>query len=1158
MKHATKGFLQELALYLSGRRLNIPFAKYDPFQKYCFNQRLAHNRVKVRMKGLGYCFSLVVLGFLFMPQQVIAQADDNLAVDKLISPESQCQFWDDQAVTVQYQSKGTEMLSRGTRFSVRYTFKGNTVRETHTLQNDLTKNETFTHTFSRKIRVGNISQDQQWYNIKATIDWSKDQRASDDTLRTAFKNSYSAPVPDSVIGDTICRKEKATFKIHNPRKKSKTRYEWFSQKNNGVLIGKGAVTQTPKLYGKVGYDTFYAKRIDSASAPLMFTEIYRNINDPAVGFSSGAEIANIAKQARDYTGWTVTMWKSQDGFLNLNLRYPADYNKMNWDLGRFDAREIKVGIGGIEFDDNVWPANFKFLGSPDPFAAVIVRPDGSVADFVATSASASMIKNMAVEVNGDTITYADVKWSGPSPNNYWGSSPNWSNAKNWQRVGGKDHNNASDWKDNNPSRGKVNPNLNFRAFTTGTCPSKPKPVAVDIRPNPKPAFPVNKPVCATDTIKLADTSGFQGQTSLKYEWQVDSQRYRKDTLRYAFPQSSGQYPVDLKATSGLGCQDSITKTLTVHADPVARMDTVVSCARSPFQLEDQSTFPDNGLLSKKWQVAGKAFKAWSPTVQLSKPDTYNVDLTVTSQTGCSDQTTGTAIIKRSPQTSFTVHDTCKKQPVNLVNTTKFSGSVQNLDYQWSMGSDKSFSKANPTPRFANAGEYWFRLTTTAPNGCSDSASKQVAIHPKPDPDFEAYNTCNKNQIKFDVNPGYKRPTDKLSFNWNLGDNSQKAGSPLTHTYPDTASYSVALNVRDTITGCHNSVTKMVNVKPQPVADFSADPVCEGETTRFSYEGDYPAESYQYTFGDGAISAKPNPSHTFSQAGSYPVTFEVTFKNQQCQQSVTDTVTVYPVPKAKFQFDTGAICARDTLAIKNTTKFKGDRARLTYDWAFGNQGHRQQEEPAFAFSEAGTHLVQLTATSPKGCTDQYTRTKVIKPLPNADFIIEPVASHTLKFKAENRSYPTYNWTIQYSKLTGPDYNKPVIQFKVDSPVQNLFFHLMVENRKGCTNDKQIAYTTWPTDFQDQGSDQRKNFTAYPNPFSEQLNVNYKVAEQADVRIGIYSTSGHRLFYQSFQNRPAGAYKLSLNATDQLPEGQNFLLRVQIGDKVYSKKLIHLNP
>lgn len=1097
-----------------------------------------------------------------IPQPVSAQVDYNLAVNKVISPESQCQFNDDQVVAVQYESRGTDTISSGTSFPVSYTFNGNTVSETHTLKRDLTNGETVTHYFSGKISVGSISQDQQWYNLKAAVQWSKDQRIADNTLKTAFKNFYSAPIPDSLVGSITCRKEKATLKVNNPRKKSTTRYEWFNRKTNGLPVGKGPVAETPLIYEKPGYDTFYAKRFDSISAPLKFTEIIRGVYANG-SFRSGAEIANIADQARDYTGWTVTLWTASTSS-SQSLRYPANYEKMNWNLGRFDANEVKPGFGDDEFDYNVFVGRFVWFKAPDPFAGVIVRPDGSVADFVATSASASMIKNMAVEVNGDTITYADVKWSGPSPTKSGYYSPNWAIGDAVERIGNEDNNDASDWKIkyyNNSTYSAnpriVNPKLNLEAFSESTCPSRPKPVAVDVRPNPEPTVFVNKPVCATDTVNLKDTNAFQGQTSLIYQWQVEGKRYQKQTLRHAFPQSSGQYDVKLKATSGVGCQDSITKTLSVNMDPVARMDTVVSCARKTFQLADQSTFADYGLLNKEWQIAGDTFKGRAPDARLSKPDTYNVDLTVTSPAGCSDQTSGTAIIKRAPQTSFTAGDTCAKQAVRLANTTTFRGGVQNLNYRWSTGPDKTFSKASPTPSFANHGQYQFRLTSTAPNGCRDRATKQVAIHPNPYPAFNAFNTCNENEVELDATVRFQGSSDRLSFNWNLGDNSQRNGSALTHTYPDTASYTIGLNVRDTTTGCYNTVTKMVDVKPQPVADFSVGTVCEKDTTRFTYEGDYPAESYQYAFGDGGTSSNPNPYHTFSEAGTYPVTFEVTFRNSQCRQSITDHVKVNPVPEAQFEFDTGAICARDTLEIRNTTKFKADKARLTYDWAFGNRGHAKQKEPPFALAEAGSYPVQLTATTARGCKDRYTRTKLIKPLPDAEFAITRLGNETLKFIAEDRSHAKYEWTIQDSTLAGRTYNKPVIQYKLDSTAGTYSFRLMAENQNGCTNHNRKMASGWPVGLQDQVTDQKSPVKTYPNPFSEQLNVKYEVPRQADVRIGIYNTGGKRLFARSYQNRPAGVYSMSLSTTDQLPDGQSFLLRVQIGDQVYSRKLIRID-
>ncbi|MBL0013640.1 MAG: hypothetical protein IPP30_07765 [Flavobacterium sp.] len=80
----------------------------------------------------------------------------------------------------------------------------------------------------------------------------------------------------------------------------------------------------------------------------------------------------------------------------------------------------------------------------------------------------------------------------------------------------------------------------------------------------------------------------------------------------------------------------------------------------------------------------------------------------------------------------------------------------------------------------------------------------------------------------------------------------------------------------------------------PNPTFTATTACIGTATQFTNttNGNF---TYSWNFGDGFTSNLENPSHVFATAGPQSVTLLVTAVPGGCQNSITQTVTVNPLP-----------------------------------------------------------------------------------------------------------------------------------------------------------------------------------------------------------------------------------------------------------------------
>ena len=138
----------------------------------------------------------------------------------------------------------------------------------------------------------------------------------------------------------------------------------------------------------------------------------------------------------------------------------------------------------------------------------------------------------------------------------------------------------------------------------------------------------------------------------------------------------------------------------------------------------------------------------------------------------------------------------------------------------------------------------------------------------------------------------------VSVSWNFGDQESADGASTSHSFDSEGTYTVtatATNRKGKSTDLE-STTVVVMDPPVPagIVSLRADPPNPDTETavRFSatVNGDAPL-TYAWDFGDGSTAASANPSHTFSNAGTYSVSLNVT--NRAGTDSRSMSVTVVP-------------------------------------------------------------------------------------------------------------------------------------------------------------------------------------------------------------------------------------------------------------------------
>jgi PKD repeat protein len=207
---------------------------------------------------------------------------------------------------------------------------------------------------------------------------------------------------------------------------------------------------------------------------------------------------------------------------------------------------------------------------------------------------------------------------------------------------------------------------------------------------------------------------------------------------------------------------------------------------------------------------------------------------------------------------------CPNQPLTLSAQSGFT------NYVWSNGA----SGANQT--VTSAGSYG--VSATDGNGCTVqssftnvtlSAPFTIGVTPSGTVDL-----CSGQSITLTAQAGF------TNYVWSNNTN----GATLNVT--SAGGYSVSANNSAGCTGTSDAV--FVNQTPSPIAGFTYLQV-DNPIYSVTFTSNQVADSYLWTFGNGATSTLANPTHTFPFDGTYPVTLAIT--NACGTNSITTNVVV---------------------------------------------------------------------------------------------------------------------------------------------------------------------------------------------------------------------------------------------------------------------------
>jgi gliding motility-associated-like protein len=276
--------------------------------------------------------------------------------------------------------------------------------------------------------------------------------------------------------------------------------------------------------------------------------------------------------------------------------------------------------------------------------------------------------------------------------------------------------------------------------TTGGCKDS---VSTTISVNPKPAssFTVNTAICLDQSATITNNSTIPSGSISTWNWDFGDATNTSYTNGNPFTKTYSNfnnYTIRLVTVSANGCKDTTTRSIAVHALPVANftLPASVCMPNGTSSFTNQTTVGDNAALSYSWDFGDGSplSNQTNPSHIYSAINSYNVTLISASAYGCKD--TATKVMSAffdKPIADFTVTPSSLCQGTdNRFSDLSTAPNSTVSTWNWSFGDGTSSSTQNPTKRYNSPGVYNVQLSVVNAVGCiSDIFTDLVTVYLQP-------------------------------------------------------------------------------------------------------------------------------------------------------------------------------------------------------------------------------------------------------------------------------------------------------------------------------------------------------------------------------------------------------------------------------------------
>ena len=263
---------------------------------------------------------------------------------------------------------------------------------------------------------------------------------------------------------------------------------------------------------------------------------------------------------------------------------------------------------------------------------------------------------------------------------------------------------------------------------------------VVVHPLPDAQFSTDN-FCNGSIVPFSDLSTLSGTDILQiWSWNFGdgSPVTNNQNTLHLYP-GTGNYTTQLLVSSNFGCKDSVTKVVTINPNPIVNFTApdTAGCDTLCVYFQSLASITGGNIASYSWNYGDGSAAGTSSIAEhcytnnsVLLPVTFNVSLTVTSDSGCVTSLTKNnyIIVNPNPIANFTAQPDITSIVDPIITFNNLSSGENG--WNWSFGDLTTTSISDPLPHsYSDTGKFIITLIVTNQYSCFDTTYRTITIEP---------------------------------------------------------------------------------------------------------------------------------------------------------------------------------------------------------------------------------------------------------------------------------------------------------------------------------------------------------------------------------------------------------------------------------------------